>query len=366
MKKNKWLIAMVVVILIGIAFLISYKMQNKSSDDAIRIGVILPLTGKYADNGMSVKCGIALAIKELNEANIGDKYDVFFYDTKSESKNATIGYNQLRSLYGINIIVTTMSDNSLILKPLAIQDKVLLFCVASHSDIVVNNGRMVFRTCNTGAEEAQCISDYIVNHVKNRHVFLYSFNTQAGNDCKKVIEQNFKKELVGTCVYDDGNYQVLKSISNSGIYKNANCIIVIGYSPYMGALIKSIRDNGFRGDIFSNVGFNNPSVIGAAGDAAKTVRFVDYAFPYGTKADYSRNRWSEEELGEPFSAMSYFSYGVMKLISRVCLEHPSIKNNLLELGNYLVVDKKWQINDLLFMSHVNGSFTTGLVIRELD
>lgn len=364
--KNKLLIAIGAAVLIGIVSLLAYRAQNKiASDDVVHIGAILPLTGKYADNGMSVKCGIALAIKELNGTNDGDKYKVSYFDTKSESKNAAIGYNQLRSLHNIRIMITTMSDNSLILKPLAIRDKVLLFCVASHSDIVVNNGRVVFRTCNTGAEETQCISDYIINNVNNRKVFLYSFNTQAGNDCKKVIEKNFEKELVGTCVYDDGNYEVLKSIANSGIYKNANCIVVIGYSPYMGSLIKAIRDNGFTGDMFANVGFNNPSVISAAGEAAKTVHFVDYAFPYGTKADQERNKWAREELGEPFSAMSYYSYGVMKLIDCIQSEYHALGNDLLDIGNYLIEDKKWQLNDLSFMSHENGSVTTGLIVRKL-
>ena len=363
--RNKILVAISIVALFVIVGFILHNNQGiEDSSGVIRIGAILPLTGKYADNGMSVKCGIALAVDELNKSS-DTRYEVSYFDTKSEAKNAAIGYNQLRSLQGIKIMITTMSDNSLILKPLALSDKILLLCVASHSEIIVNNENLVFRTCNTGAEETQCIADYIVNNVKQRRVFLYSFNTQAGNDCKKVVEENFHKELVGTCVYDDGNFEVLKSIASPGMYKDANCIIVIGYSSYMGLLIKTIRDNGYNGYIFANVGFNNPSVITSAGEVADTVHFVDYAFPYGTEMDRLRNKWAQETLGEPFSAMSYYSYGVVKLLDSIQTEQ-QCGGDVVAIGNALMVDRTWNIGDVVLMSHTNGSVTTKLLVRSLD
>lgn len=66
--------------------LMSCGSKNQKTDDVIRVGVPMPLTGDLAQYGVATKQGIELAIEEINNAGgiNGKKIEADYQDTKGD------------------------------------------------------------------------------------------------------------------------------------------------------------------------------------------------------------------------------------------------------------------------------------------
>ena len=350
-------VTIVMVVCIGLFF-----SGCKEKENSYKIGAVLPLTGKYADAGNSVKVGLEIALREL-ERKSEKKYDIIYYDSKSEVKNAISGYQKLKSIDKVNLFFTNMSDHCLALKPLAVKDSVLLFCIASHSEIANNNENLIFRPTNTGIDEANYMIEYISEFLNNAKIFFYSFNTEAGIDLEKTFIEKMPNNLIGTCLYDE-DVSIIRNITTISTYKDANCIVVIGYSPIMGNIIKSLRESGFKGVILTNVGFNNPSVIETAGDYSKSVLYVDYDFPYKSKEHFERDSIALTEFRASFTVMSYVTFASLYIIDNTLLYVDG--DRATEIGRYISNHGEYNIEGMIFTPHPDGSITSALKFCEIE
>lgn len=363
MKKNKLLITIGAAVLIGIVSLLAYRAQNQgASEDVIRIGAILPLTGKYADTGNSVVAGLDLAINKINANVTRKKISVEYFDTKSEVKNAVLGYNKLKTLSNMRIFFTTLSDNSLALKSAAIQDGNLLFCIASHADITKDNKKLVFRPINTGDDEAHFLSRYIKESGVRKKIYFYIFNTEAGLAVERIFKGELDDKIIGVNLYGD-DYSTIRHVTTKATYKDADCIVVVGYSPTMGIIVKYLRESGYTNEIIANLGFNNPATIKAAGGHAKGIWYNDYAFPYDSDEFRLRNEVSMKKFHSEFTALSYISYSCVhildKLISKVGQE-PAV------IGEVLSAENTYDVEGLKFVSHKDGSITSAYKMLQIQ
>ena len=360
--KKLWigLIAVVLVIVIGLGWWFLGKQEKK--EETVKIGAVLPLTGKYADAGNSVKAGLEISIRELEKTS-DKKYDIIYYDTKSEVKNAVSGYQKLKSIDKVSIYFTNMSDHCLALKPLAIQDTSLLFCIASHAEITNNNANLVFRPANTGIDEANYMIDYITESINDPKIFFYAFNTEAGIDLANTFKEKLSTNLTGTCLYDE-NVSIVRNITTKSYFKDANCIVVIGFSPIMGLIVKSLRESGYKNLILTNVGFNNPSVIESAGDYAKSVLYVDHDFPYNSKEHSVRDSIALTEFRASFTVMSYVTFASLFIIDDAL--HNVNGKNMMDVGKYISTHGEYNIEGMKFTPHLDGSITSVLKFREIE
>jgi branched-chain amino acid transport system substrate-binding protein len=352
--KKIWIGLTAVIIIVGLGWFFLGKQEDKKQE-TIKIGAVLPLTGKFADAGNSVKAGLEIAIRELQKTS-NKKYDVIYYDTKSEVKNAISGYQKLKSVDKVNLYFTNVSDHCLALKPLAIKDSTLLFCIASHTEITNNNANLVFRPTNTGVDEANYMINYITDSLHDKKIFFYAFNTEAGIDLEKAFKEKLSANLIGTCLYDE-DMSIVRNITTASTFKNADCIAVIGYTPIMGRIIKSLRESGYKNPILTNVGFNTPSVIESTGDYAKSVLYVDYDFPYKSKQHFERDSIALANYHTSFTVMSYVSFGSLFIIDDAL---NNVNGKATDIGKYISKHGEYDIEGMKFTSHPDGSITSVL------
>lgn len=366
MKNKKSLIALGVIVVLAIVGIGIYKNRQQTADDnVVRIGAILPLTGKYADTGKSVMAGIELAKIKLAEQFGKILIDVSYYDTKSEVKNAVIGYNKLASLNGTHIFFTTLSDNSLALKKCAIQDGNLLFCIASHTDITKDNHKLVFRPINTGDDEAKFLVKYLKNVVCPKKVFFYIFNTEAGVAVEKIFREELSDRIIGINMYSD-DYSALRNVTTASTFNDADCVVVVGYSPTMGIIVKYLREAGYSNEIVANLGFNNPSTIKAAGGYANGIWYNDYAYPYNSSEYQDKKKFALENYHSEFTALSYIAYSCIGILSEIV---PALGQDPVVIGEELSKEGQFDIEGVVFTTHEDGSITSEyqmLQIHEVD
>lgn len=357
MKKNKLLMAIGAAVLIGIVLLLAYKSQNQeASDDVIRVGAILPLTGKHADAGNSIRVGLEFAKRKLDEES-GRNHKVYYFDTKSDPKDAITGYRMLKDTKGVKMFFTTISENGLAIKPAILRDGGLLFAILSHVDILSNRDGRVFRFLQTGEDEANFMSDYIVDKLAAKRIALFVFNAEAGISFKNTFVKRLGEHIIGLYDYEESPESIKALVSTANLH-DADCVVVVGYSPSMGNVIKQIRQIGYKKEIVANIGFNNPSILAAAGDAVSSVWFNDYDLPYGTKNHDELTSRAKSEYNTPFTSLSYIAYGAMGLMDSACKsDNGKVEDMIKEYFNSNATNCYGGVK---FVIHPDGRVITGL------
>ena len=87
---------------------IFFTVSAHAKKDKLRIGAILPLTGKYSDIGVRVMNTIQLTIFELDNLDI----EIYPYDTKSSKGGAKDAYLKAREK-NLNIFIGPITSESL-------------------------------------------------------------------------------------------------------------------------------------------------------------------------------------------------------------------------------------------------------------
>mgnify|MGYP001237620744 FL=1 len=147
----------------------------------VKIGGIGPLTGAYANYGLSEKNGAELAVKEINEAGgiAGKQIELSYQDSQGESESAVNAYGKLMD-WGMEVSLgCVLSGENASVVAAARDDDVLLITHSGSADKCIDGNDKAFRVCfydsYQGAAAAQYIKD---NNMVDTVGILY----QSDND----------------------------------------------------------------------------------------------------------------------------------------------------------------------------------------
>ena len=131
----------------------------------VKIGGIGPLTGPYANYGLSEKNGAELAVKEINEAGgiAGKQIELSYQDSQGESESAVNAYGKLMD-WGMEVSLgCVLSGENASVVAAARDDDVLLITPSGSADKCIDGNDKAFRVCFydsfQGAAAAQYIKD---------------------------------------------------------------------------------------------------------------------------------------------------------------------------------------------------------------
>lgn len=176
---------MAVLMVLAMAACGSEPANNGGNDtpDAttVKIGGIGPLTGAYANYGLSEKNGAELAVKEINEAGgiAGKQIELSYQDSQGESESAVNAYGKLMD-WGMEVSLgCVLSGENASVVAAARDDDVLLITPSGSADKCIDGNDKAFRVCfydsYQGAAAAQYIKD---NNMVDTVGILY----QSDND----------------------------------------------------------------------------------------------------------------------------------------------------------------------------------------
>ena len=147
----------------------------------VKIGGIGPLTGAYANYGLSEKNGAERAVKEINEAGgiAGKQIELSYQDSQGESESAVNAYGKLMD-WGMEVSLgCVLSGENASVVAAARDDDVLLITPSGSADKCIDGNDKAFRVCfydsYQGAAAAQYIKD---NNMVDTVGILY----QSDND----------------------------------------------------------------------------------------------------------------------------------------------------------------------------------------
>ena len=184
-KTILWIIILILVICL--VWWGANKESIQTGEEPIKIGAILPLTGKIAKYAEEAKRGIEMAIEEESDLNL----KIIYEDSKSDTKEGVSAYYRIKT-ESVSLIITGASPISIAISPLANQDKVLQMAVFSSVSSYSSPNDFTFRVTTRSEVENKKIASWAIEQGYKKVALLYT-NSDWGLSHYEFIKSELEK-----------------------------------------------------------------------------------------------------------------------------------------------------------------------------
>ena len=341
-KKIIWLIVAIVIVG-GLIIWQQKNIQPKTDKQAVKIGVLIPLTGTRAEGGRYDKNGLELALAEINNDK-SKKYQVnlVYEDTQYDPKLAVTSFNKLTNLDKVNYVIGPHgSSEVLAVAPIAEQNKIILITPAAQSTDITKAGDYIFRTQINISQEVPFLADFIYSQAQNEPVHLMLLNTEYGSS----FLANYKPyyERLGGKIGLVEKYETTSTDFRSQLTKIKEQnpqYIYLATLPKQGAMIiKQSKELGIKAKFFATAPVEGKELLEIGKQA---VEGLIYSYPYDEESDnvvmkkYRENYQAKyNEANEMYSASFYDTLHILSnCLEKVGDNIESVKTCLYETQNY--------------------------------
>ncbi|MBQ2830224.1 MAG: ABC transporter substrate-binding protein [Oscillospiraceae bacterium] len=139
---------------------------GQTASDSIVIGTIGPLTGPYANYGLSVKQGAEVAVAEINAAGgiNGKQVVLLSEDSQGDPDSAVSAYGKLMD-DGIHALLgCTLSGETANVVAAAAEDDVMILTPSGSADKCLEGNDKAFRVCFYDSYQGTAAAQYIVDN----------------------------------------------------------------------------------------------------------------------------------------------------------------------------------------------------------
>ena len=133
----------------------------KQNNNIVKIGVIIPLTGEYADYGKNIQYALTIAKDEISKEKNKYHYELLYEDDQADPKMAVSAIKKLISVNHVKFIIGGFtSSSSVAIYPIAEENKVILFSPSSSTPKLSTNTPYFFRNWPSDEIQAKKFADY--------------------------------------------------------------------------------------------------------------------------------------------------------------------------------------------------------------
>jgi branched-chain amino acid transport system substrate-binding protein len=192
MNKQKVFVGLIgLVLLIVVSALLLHQSKGTNQVNHIKIGVTMPLTGKYAYIGEEIRDGLILATEEINKQKKEYQLDLIIEDNKGEAKDAVNSVNKFINVDQAEIIFSTFTHITSAIKDLTANSNKLLFYMATVPDFAKAN-KLTFRDYFDAADCGQAIAQAVADKGYKKVAFLSEIS-ENGKQFKNGFVQEAEK-----------------------------------------------------------------------------------------------------------------------------------------------------------------------------
>ena len=167
------------------AILLAMFTTGASAQNAIRIGVVTPLSGTYAGIGQQVKWGLDLAAAQINAAGgvMGRKLELVYED---EEANPAVAVQKAEKLFQVNkvdfLTGTVNSGSTLAVGQLAERNNRLIATTVSFADSITADkcSPNVFRVNARAGMQSAALADWLAQTKPGANVFYLGPDYEMG------------------------------------------------------------------------------------------------------------------------------------------------------------------------------------------
>ena len=206
MKKRVFAMLMACVMALS---LVACGSKNDSGDagnnggdsgvETIKLGGVGPLTGGYANYGLSVQHGAQLAVDEINAAGgvSGRQLELSFQDSQGDPESAVAAYGKLMD-WGMNVFLGgVLSGETASVVTAAKADDVFIMETTGSADKCIDGNDKAFRVCFYDSYQGTAAVDYLNDNQLATEVGVFY---QSDNDYSAGLYNAFVAECAKTGV----------------------------------------------------------------------------------------------------------------------------------------------------------------------
>jgi branched-chain amino acid transport system substrate-binding protein len=350
--KSPALVAVVVVIVAVVAYVATMPRRGEggpegAASEAIRVGVIAPLSGSLAPYGKGTLNGIEMRIEEVNAAGGVDGMPIrlFKEDNKGDKTESGNAYAKLVGTDGVVAVLGPVTSNNTIgLRRDAAKLKVPVISPTATNDSATLENPYVFRTCFRDSFQGRVVAQYSRQTVQ---VETAAVLTDSNSDYSKGLSESFRTafeaqdgRIVAAESYRQGDTEFsaqLKKVIDAG----AELLFVPGYPPEVPLIIKQARVMEFGGLICGADGWDNDAVLQGSGDGIEGC-FITGMFSSEDDRPIVRSfvERAEERLGRTpgtFEAQGYDTASLLVEALGRGRTSEDVKEGLLAIENFPAV-----------------------------
>ena len=194
-------------IIILLIFIWPFNLQKLQAQEEIKIGLLVPLSGKQSDIGKSIMQSVRLAINKIDNPNI----KILPKDTKNDPVKTLAAAKELE-LEGVKIVIGPIFNNNLIYLD---ELKEMIFLSLTNKNI--NNPKNVISAGINASSQIKTIMKFKEMNNINKTIFLIP-NSNFQEEVEDAISQS-KIKLKHIHIYETNPMELTKQIEKITMYQ---------------------------------------------------------------------------------------------------------------------------------------------------
>ena len=194
-------------IIILLIFIWLFNLQKLQAQEEIKIGLLVPLSGKQSDIGKSIMQSVRLAINKIDNPNI----KILPKDTKNDPVKTLAAAKELE-LEGVKIVIGPIFNNNLIYLD---ELKEMIFLSLTNKNI--NNPKNVISAGINASSQIKTIMKFKEMNNINKTIFLIP-NSNFQEEVEEAISQS-KIKLKHVHIYETNPMELTKQIEKITMYQ---------------------------------------------------------------------------------------------------------------------------------------------------
>ena len=247
------------------------------AQDVIKIGLLAPLTGQAAADGLSVQNSVKLAVEKVNAEGglMGKKVELITYDDRADGKEAVaLARKLIEQDKVVAVVGGSYSTPSRAMAPIFQEEKIpAVYAYAVHPD-VTKAGNFNFRNGFLGMVEGKAAAYTAVKLLKAKKIALLISDNDFGRTLAEGFKMYIDKYAKGAATITSVQaYPMQEKDFKAYLSKikdeNVDVIFSSGYYFQTGPVVKQAREMGIKAYIIGEEGADSPKFLEIAGTSAE-------------------------------------------------------------------------------------------------
>jgi branched-chain amino acid transport system substrate-binding protein len=167
-------------------------LGNAIAQDAIKIGVVIPMTGGFTSVGREVAAGAKLYIQQYGEIVAGRKVELIIRDDGGVPDAGKRLAQELIVKDKVSFLGAGTTPTAMAMAPLATEAKVAAVVMVSGTSVVTERSPYYVRTSFTLGQQSGIIADWATKNGSKKAVCIVT-DWAPGTEASKVFDQHFTK-----------------------------------------------------------------------------------------------------------------------------------------------------------------------------
>lgn len=259
MKK---FISLVLVVTVALSMILT-GCKSAETSTTIKLGLLVPKTGKIAQYGIAVENAVKLAVKEANDAGgiNGKQVELFSYDNEADATKSVSLFNRLVDNDKIDALIgPVISSTSLAVAPVANELKIpMISPTATNKDVTVGYD-YVFRACYIDPYQGAVVGKFASENLKATKAAVL---VNTASDYSVGLAEAFKAsfEAKGGTITNYESYtdadKDFKSILTTIKAGNPEVIFIPDYYNAVGNIASQIKEVGITASLLGGDGWDD-------------------------------------------------------------------------------------------------------------